>query len=291
MSTLGALVQQTRRHLFGGGRVDLHRLGSPVSDTTTTQVTLDSSLPMTGVTRGTVLCVGLEAMLVWSANTNVITVERGWLGTTPQIHATGAVVEVNPRFGTPMILDALGDEIRSWAPRLYRVVTDQLAVNALGVIELPAGYADALGIVEVMKPVPGGTYATVRGARLVRQVPGVASQTIVQVPGGVADAASVLVSLARPFAVGSPLALATTLVSMGVPQSAWDIAPFGAAWRLMSPQEVRRTDPTMQGQTRLPEEVPPGHLNQTARELKRLRDVRLDDEARALYSRHPVRSW
>jgi hypothetical protein len=74
-----------------------------------------------------------------------------------------------------------------------------------------------------------------------------------------------------------------------MPTSTFDIAPLGAAWRLLAPREIKRTFTESKGEERDNREVPAGHITQTAASLKRLRDQRLDEEAAELRAQYAWR--
>jgi hypothetical protein len=76
---------------------------------------------------------------------------------------------------------------------------------------------------------------------------------------------------------------------VGLPASAIDIAPLGAAGKLTGVREILRTNIGTQNQPRRAEEVPPGATIQTGMQLMQLRDRRLSQEATRLLGRWGIR--
>jgi len=69
-----------------------------------------------------------------------------------------------------------------------------------------------------------------------------------------------------------------------------DCLRYGAAWRMMSHREVKRTFTEGQGEPRNAEETPPGHITQIAEQMRRMRNERMAEEARRLAAEYPWRN-
>src|SRR5690606_30967147 len=87
----------------------------------------------------------------------------------------------------------------------------------------------------------------------------------------------------------APMDDATITSNYFMKEEWFDIAMFGAAWRLMSGRDIGRATIDSQPQPRSAEEVPPGFAASTATFLKRQRDARLNEEIIKLKARWPLR--
>lgn len=297
MSTVAWAVEQTRRHLMGPGRVELQRLGGDISDSATT-VLLDSSLRLGSVAAGSVLSVDSELMYVWDASDSSATVLRGHMGTTAASHASGTVMEVNPRWPRSYIVDELLNEIRSFGPRLWRPVTVTYSVDAdTSAVDVGASYSSFISVVDVRRsPVdsswfPEQTWPRVRGVDVRRGLPTASfpSGAAVMFKGGLGYVGSLSITYAMPFTTTGFTEASDLVTDVGLAESMQDIPAIGAAMRLMRPREAVRTDTHAQGERRLAEEVPAGHISSVAKELRVARDARISEEETLLNSRWPVR--
>lgn len=296
MSTVAWAIDQARRHLMGPGRVELQRLGGDISSSATT-VLLDSSLRLGSVAAGAVLSVDSELMYVWDASDASATVLRGHMGTTAASHTAGTVMEVNPRWPRPYIMDELLNEIRALGPRLWRPVSVSYAVDAdTSAVDVGAAYSAFISVVDVRRSpsaegwVDAQTWPRVR-AEVRRGLPTAtfASGAAVMFKGGLGYAGTLSVTYAMPF-VTTTFTESTDLVTdCGMADSMQDIPAIGAAMRLVRPRETVRTDTHAQGERRLGEEVPAGHITSVAKELRQARDARIAEEEALLNSRWPVR--
>jgi hypothetical protein len=73
----------------------------------------------------------------------------------------------------------------------------------------------------------------------------------------------------------------------GLPDSAMDIPPMGAAMRLVAPREIKRNFTESQGEPRRSEEVPPGAVAGSWRGLAGMRAQRILSEAMRLAAMYP----
>jgi hypothetical protein len=81
---------------------------------------------------------------------------------------------------------------------------------------------------------------------------------------------------------------ATTTASIGLPDSAIDLPPLGAAVALMIPREGIRDSFEAQPDTRRPSEVPPGALLGAARQWAAWRAQRIKVEVGNLHQDWPL---
>lgn len=290
---VSSLVESTRRHLLGQHRPQMNRLDSAIS--TVGQSTVTFEFDAEGITKGSIISIDDELMYVWSRDKGTLqaVVQRGVLGTTAATHAVGALVEVNPRFPTSVIRDELQREIRSWHPRLFAVVTKELTVEiAKRAVDLDSVPGDFFHVLDILRQprALSDSWVRVRGrAAHNLNTADFPSGSALFLDDPVEASTRIRVTYARPFDL-SAFDDNTDLVADVLLEPAYfDIATYGAAWRLVSTREIKRTDSDAQGEPRDAQEVPPGHILQTARQLKALRDERIAEEHRLLVHRWGVR--
>ena len=83
-------------------------------------------------------------------------------------------------------------------------------------------------------------------------------------------------------------ATSTALSTVGLHSEAYDLPAIGAALRLMSTRPVRREFIDEQGSSRRAEEVPAGAISASMRDLRALRDTRINSEATRLDTQYPT---
>ena len=115
------------------------------------------------------------------------------------------------------------------------------------------------------------------------------SGTALQLLGNYPSTGTLRVRVAQAFDVSNWNDNLDVVSEVGLTTSMLDIAPLGAAWRLMSAREVQRTSPNAQPEPRRAEETPAGHMQSTAQQLKQLRDIRMSEESIRLQEMYPVR--
>ncbi len=285
------LVERARRELYGSSRAMFNQLGTALTDGTTTNVSMTYGLQ--GITANSYIGIDDELMYVWVANTQALTAtgQRGVLGTTPVGHALGSVVEVNPRFSRVGIRQQLRNEIVAWPQTLFSVQTFDVAVAAgARVIDLSSVPVNFVRILDIVASPQQGTdaYTSVR-FKYYKTV----SNSLY--PNGVAELASPAVSggfsahviVGLPFNVTDMSDTVDVEATIGLGDTMLDIPVYGAAWRLESTREIKRTDTLTQGESRIATEVPVGAMSAAARNLKALRDQRINEEIRRLLNFWP----
>lgn len=287
MATVAELIEETRRLIFTGQREERNKLTAAIDGAVTT---LTCTYPMAAIQRGAKLSIDLEDMYVWDIASQVATVDRGQFGSTAASHVINSLIHVNSKFTPWEIFNAINDEIVSLsAPTngLYKIVTTELTYNAA-----ISGYnystAAVLDVLEVRYAVPGpsGEYVLSSNWDLARNLSDeYASGSAIMVrdafPGR-----TVLVTAKAPF-TQLAAALTTDTSTTGIPTTALDILSIGAAWRLTAPREIKRNFDEVQGDTRRAQEVPPGANLGGSRELQRLRQSRIAEEAARLRQANP----
>lgn len=297
-TTVGDLVQQTRRHLFGMSRGQLNKLTSGIDDSVTTlSYTYDTTIAVNAY-----VAIDDELLFVWAVDESnrALTVARAQLGTVAASHATDAMIEVSPRFPLPTIRDALQDEITSWPNGVYATFSETYSVGsntlALDLVGVPSNYYDILDVVK--KPTTSSTISANDpfstswkqvGFRPQRDMDTAefSSGTALFLNETASGGYMVRVSYAAPFDV-TTFTDATTLAAIGLEPSMVDIPPYGAVWRLLSGREVFRTALEAQGENRNAQEVPVGQTIRAASAFEGFRNQRLAEESIRLLNRH---SW
>lgn len=297
MTTVADLIEQTKRHLYGGGRVAMNLLSSSITTT-------DSTVSVTrsqNVGDGSLISIENEIMLAYDIDGpgKSMTVLRGQLGTTAASHASATVIEVNPRFPRAFIIDALKDEVRSWK-KIYKVASASFTVTANSyVVDLTSTYASAHGVIDVQySPQFAGQgswksagFTALSGMKLVRSADSddISSGFGLHVPGGFPYSGEIRVLFAMPFTTTSWTEATDVNSTVGLDASMEDIAPLGAAARLIAPRDIRRLDMSAQGEPDRPDGVQPGQALSVAANLRKLADDRIGQEAQELYAKYPVK--
>ena len=293
MTTCAELIEETRSHASGGHRSELNRLDGAASAAATS---LTFKYDLGAIRQGAVVSVGLERVRVWETSAAKVAsvVERGVDGSAAVSHLDLAVARVNTQFDDFACLRALNHELDALsAPSmgLFRIVTIDLTwaastygYNLLGVTDIE----DVLSV--QWEGYTGDEWIPVspKEWRLGR------SQSTTDFASGLAlffdspvSGRAVRVVYKAPFTRLATLADNVESVT-GLPASAIDIPPLGAAARLVAPTEAARVTLDVQGNTRRAEEVPAGARFNTARGLMALRDEAVRREATRLARDFPV---
>lgn len=296
--TTADLIWQTRVHVDGRvkpGRNKLLNALDTVSDT------LTFAYDIGGAAAGVALSIGLESLYVWVQNARTLTVERGAEGTMAAQHAAGDVVLINPEFTDAKILDAINQTLTALpSGGVYQLKTLDLSLT--GVSE---GYdlaADVESVLDVrwQNKADPTDWTAVTSFEVQRNMP----TTVF--PSGVA-----LFITDRPHTWPSTDTNAlrvkyrtvfTPLVSLfddvlqvtGIPESATDLLPLGAALRLMAGRPVQRVFNLAQPDARNGLETKVGDVLNAPAALRQLFTSRMQDEADKLSRenvyRQPARS-
>lgn len=304
-TTVGDLIDKTDSHLYGNQRTGLNQLDSAMT-TATTSMTLADSLD--GIRAGAYVEVDDEVMYVRAATAPTATVRRGMLGTDAAAHADDSLVKVEPRFKRGQIIQALRAEIESWPFTVYaRYVGDVSVGTSVRGVDLAglAGVEGAQLIAAQRSPLESNStvWPTIPSARMERR------QDLTQYPSGYAlvfpdfGGNSGVTNMDWPYGyVASSVSSFTARVRvkarfstaifsagtdvgqvMGMPLACAEIAPIGAAARLVMTQDVARTDANAYGRSRAAEEVRAGDATSSGQSLLRWRDKLLDEAAKSLY--------
>ena len=267
-------------------------------DTSATSVSF--ALPtavVPGVVAGATIEVGTELMYVFAvSDAGLATVKRGYKGSEAASHSSGDLVTVNPKFPAYQILDAINHELRDLSSpqhSLFQIKTVEVTFDtAQDGYDLTGVTDDILSIYQVTYSDPGSEASepaiTDYAFRRNRNTSSFASGYALNLhsdawPG---EKVRVLYKCGFTALASSSTALSTT----GLHAEAYDLPALGAALRLMSSRPVRREFLDEQGSSRSAQEVPPGAVSASMRDLRALRMDRINAEATRLYSQYPA-TW
>lgn len=294
MSTLvSSQAEIIRRRLQPGG-LSRYNFCSGAVTATATSVTLTDDV--TGVVAGSTLGIDSELLLVRPTVAGmVVPVYRGFRGTTAATHASGALVEVAPRFPLADIVDTMREEVDSWGQEVFSVVTAAITPStALRAYNLPNA-VNPWFVLEVVQENAG--QGTGENSRTPLPFVLLREQDTTDFPSGVAvqlktapgSTDALRVTWAEPFDTDNWATTTDLEDDVGLTRGLLSVVTYGTMWRLMSGREVPRTDLHASGETRRAEENPPGFSAKTAGELLRLRDRVLAAESVKLRSRYSYR--
>ena len=303
--TVEDLIDRTIGHLYGNQRTALNVLDASMT-TATTSMTLTDSLD--GIRAGAYIEVDDEVMYVRSATGAVATVRRGMLGTDAAAHVDESLVKVEPRFRRQQIIQALRAEIESWPFTVYARYVGEVSVGtSVRGVDLAglAGVDGAQLIAAQRSPLESNqtVWPTIPSARLERR------QDLTDYPSGyalvfpnfggnigvtdrdwpygymVSNVSSFTARVRVKARFSTAIFSAGTDVGqvMGMPLACAEIAPVGAAARLVMTQDVARTDTNAYGRARAAEEVRAGDATSAGRSLLQWRDRLLDEAAKSLF--------
>ena len=292
MTTVAEWVNDTRYHLNGDLSEQANVLANPY---TAGSASLVFTYDLGPIAAGSILSIGANTFRVIAINegTKTATVIPGYQGSIDANAASGAMVLVNPRFTDHRILRALSDELRSLSsPRngLYQVASTTLDyAGAVEGYDL-TGVSGLIRVLEVRRQVHGPSLAwpAVESTwwDVLRSAPTEFATGVSLRVRGVDAGLQVQVVYAKEF---TPTMTITDNVSVtGVPSTAEDIPPLGAAVRLMSGREVARNQLAAQGDSRRANEVPPGAVGASWRGLAALHAERVGEESARLRAQFPV---
>lgn len=296
MTTTADLVAATREHLLAGHREPMNRLDGPIT-AAATSLTLKYDLGP--VQAGSVLSVDLERIRVWETSGKTVAVaERGVDGTVAAAHDNLATVTANSRFDAFAVVREINNDLAdlsSPSVGLFKVEFADLTFNAaIGGYDLGAGASDIVGspLKVLWKSIgPSKHWPEIRSYRYDSNMPTAdfASGRAIFIYEPVSPGQQVRVFYPASFTPLPTTLLTTDVATTGLPTTAHDLPPLGAAIRLMAGREIKRNFTEAQGDTRRAEEVPPGAVQASPRGLATLRAQRISAEVARLHAEFPVR--
>ena len=291
-------IEATRFRLMSGHQEQLNRLKIAYAAGSGT-MTFD--FDMAGIRSGTVISVGTSTFYVWEANVNLktATVQANWDGTADQDWPAGTVVRVAPRFTDAQILRAINEDINdlsSPSNGLFQIGTSELtydsaligydlslAPNMISPIELRV---ENPGSFKEWTRIPSFKYRVVKGAPTGEE--GFESGMALFLYDTWAGATGDRLHLTYRKGFNQLSNSYSTKVGTGIPASAWDLPPIGAAISLMAGREIKRSFVESQGDSRRATEVTAGTSTTSVRALISLRQQRITAEKQRLDGFYPI---
>jgi hypothetical protein len=281
----------TRAHLQGTSRDEINVLGASIAAAGTLTATFTA--PLGGVVKNALVSVELEVIQVASTATPTVAIVRALHGSTATAHPTATPVLVNPRFTDWAIFQALNDELASLSSPvngLYQILSAEVAATVAN------GYTLALTNFVDIVDIRYQDYNTVSAYwPRIRRYTVERDANVTSFPGGVTLFLYETPPVGRTMHirykgefVALAAALTTDVTTTGLPTTAWDIPPIGAAARLLMGRESRRSSMDAAPESRQATDVPPGAARSAAQGLMALRNQRIKEEASRLSARHPV---
>jgi len=288
-------IDETRDLLLTDYVEEQATLGTALDASTTSVSFALPAAVVPGVVAGATIEIGTELMYVFSVTgAGLATVLRGHKGSEAAAHSSGDLVTVNPKFPAYQILDALNHELRDLSsPQhgLYQIKTVEVTFNAAqDGYDLTGVTDDILSVYQVTYSDPGSEASEPAIAewslRRNRNTASFASGygLILHSDAWPGEAVRVLYKTGFTALTDSTTALSTT----GLHSEAYDLPALGAALRLMSARPIRREFLDEQGSSRVAEEVPPGAVSASMRDLRALRLDRINAEATRLDGQYPA---
>lgn len=297
-NTVQDWIDATRFRLQSDRQDQLNKLSAAY---TAGSGTLSFSFPTTGIRAGAVISVGTNTFYVWEVNNslNTATVEGGWDNTTDINIASGAIVRVQPRFTDAQILRALNDDINDLcSPHIGLFQTGTAELNydanlvgydlgsAPGLVSIIELRIEGIGYMKDWPRVPNHKYRILKGAPFGDG--GFESGNALFLYNGVGatNGSPVHITYRKAF---TPVSTAHSAKSAtGMPSTAWDLPPMGAAISLMAGREIKRSFTESQGDPRRAAEVSNGASAGAVNSLRQLRSDRIAAEKQRLDAFYPV---
>lgn len=291
-TTAQNLIDETKRLIFSSDREQLNRLNGAITNSATS---LTFEYAAGGIVAGAVLSIDLELLYVWAVSGQVATVQRGYLGSTGAAHADDAIITVNPRYSDFAIFQALNaelDDLSSPMNGLFQVRTVDVtnSISSTGFDLSMTGFIDVLEV-QYRADTASKWWRRLDGWRVINNAyttdfaSGRALIMQEQVP---IDAAIIRVTYKSAF-VAMASASSDIQSVCGLPATANDIPPLGAAARLTFPRDIKRAFDDSQGEPRRASEVPPNASSAAAQTMMAYRARRISAEHARLKAMWPTR--
>jgi hypothetical protein len=277
--------------MLAGVVEERNKLASSLDSSTTTVV---MSYDLGGFRNGSVFEIESELFYVWDANpaTKTLTVERGFNGTTAAAHSANVLATVNPRFPRAQMFDAVNaelDDLSSTMNGLFRVVTTDLTYNGSDRQINITNSGNIIELLDARLRYLADDYPVLNAVRLQTGLPTTdfASGNTLVFDNPVM-AGTVRVRYKAPF-VRATAETSDLTANCFLPATCDDIVETGVILRMMNGREIKRNFIEAQGDTRRPDEVPPGAVRESTTNLARLRRERIIAEAARLKAQYPIK--
>ena len=291
MTTVATVLNRASRQMLAGVVEERNKLATSLTSGDTSVVT---SYDLGGLRTGSVFEIESELLYVWDANpaTKTLTVERGYAGTTATSHTSGAILTLSPRFPRAQMLDAVNaelDDLSSTMNGLFRVVTVDLTYNGSDRQINITSSGTVLELLDVRLRYLADEHPVIHGVRLQTGLPTTdfASGNTLVFDDDIM-AGTVRVRYKAPF-VRATSESSDLTTDCFLPTTCDDIVETGVMLRMMNAREIKRNFIESQGDTRRPDEVPPGAVRDSATSLVRLRRERIIAEAARLKAQYPIK--
>ena len=291
MTTVATVLNRASRQMLAGVVEERNKLATSLTSGDTSVVT---SYDLGGLRTGSVFEIESELLYVWNANpaSKTLTVERGYAGTTAASHTSGAILTLSPRFPRAQMLDAVNaelDDLSSTMNGLFRVVTVDLTYNGSDRQINITSSGTVLELLDVRLRYLADEHPVIHGVRLQTGLPTTdfASGNTLVFDDDIM-AGTVRVRYKAPF-VRATSESSDLTTDCFLPTTCDDIVETGVMLRMMNAREIKRNFIESQGDTRRPDEVPPGAVRDSATSLVRLRRERIIAEAARLKAQYPIK--
>lgn len=290
MATFADLVHDVRRMVYGSMTENVNLIQTSAS---AGQTSIQLEMGVEGIQKGMLLSSGLNVWFVKGvyAVDNTAFVIPGYDGSPQNAVAAGDMVYVKPRMTDWYAFNALNDELRRLSSPengLYKIGTWVAAVDSTyQTYDVPTAAQDMINLLRVRWRWPGteDTWSELspRYYRWLYSTEQNRVRLLLAIPSGTEI----------EFTYKAPFTLATSLADdpvadCGLSETMLDIPVLGAAVALLRTTESRRTQITMQGDSRRPEEVPVSGNTAIAAQLDREYQRRIRDEMTRLVTRVPI---
>jgi len=291
MTTVATVLNRASRQMLAGAVEERNKLATSLDSSATSVV---ATYDLGGLRTGSVFEIESELLYVWDANpaTKTLTVERGYAGTTAASHTSGAILTLSPRFPRAQMLDAVNaelDDLSSTMNGLFRVVTVDLTYNGSDRQINITSSGTVLELLDVRLRYLADEHPVIHGVRLQTGLPTTdfASGNTLVFDDDIM-AGTVRVRYKAPF-VRATSESSDLTTDCFLPTTCDDIVETGVMLRMMNAREIKRNFIESQGDTRRPDEVPPGAIRDSATSLVRLRRERIIAEAARLKAQYPIK--
>lgn len=293
-TTTADWIAETEALVLGGIREARNRLGTALTNTTGTAVSLAATA--SGLTAGSVIAIDLEEMYVEASDGNgSLTVVRGDGGSLAATHLVNSVVYINPRQSKFRILRAINNGLRALSsPRnglfkaTYVDVTYNAAVRGYDLTSVTDMVGEPLRLLW-KKAGSEKDWPEIRHYRFSDQLPTTdfASGKAIFLDEAAQPGNTIRVYYRAPFSLLS--ALTDDVSTTGVPITAYDLPPLAAAVSLLATKPNERADIGAQGNSRDAQEVSTTDTLNASSGLRLLLRDRINDEAGRLAATWPTR--
>jgi hypothetical protein len=294
MTICADLVSEAESYLYATARDPLNKLSTSID---ADDETLAFDFELGGIAAGSFVAIDLELFYIWqvsSAPSRQVNVARAQRGSIATNHTAGAMVYVNPKFSKFAMFTAVNADLGDLsAPNngLFAEGVVTLTYNPAIIGYDLAGVTDLIEVLEVKydDTGPQKEWPIIRRWELRRDsaTSDFSSGLALAIYEDAQPGRPIRVTYSKPFA---PFVnLTDDLAVSGLPATASDIPPLGAALRLQSMREGQRNFNESQGDSRRAAEVPVGAQLAGVRGPAGLRMSRIAAERSRLRKKWPYR--